>query len=133
VWPTLSIKLRKIKLKITREHLELPDGDFIELDWVGKESGPIVIVLHGLDSSSNSHYVQNWLGQEGKSAGIEKAIAVSAPLDLHKVEERVNQGFSRLYQWWFLHGLKNKILEKTNSSLEIPSMGNYENIEIEYM
>jgi uncharacterized protein len=34
-----------------------PDGDFIELDWVdGPQDAPLVILFHGLEGSSRSHY-----------------------------------------------------------------------------
>ena len=46
---------------MTRERLELPDGDFIHLDWAG-ESGPIVVILHGLQGSSRSPHVRGLLG-----------------------------------------------------------------------
>ncbi|MEE8119635.1 MAG: hydrolase [Gammaproteobacteria bacterium] len=40
-----------------RERLELPDGDFVDIDWVGGAShGPLVIVLHGLEGSIDSRY-----------------------------------------------------------------------------
>ncbi|MBI2306718.1 MAG: hydrolase [Rhodocyclales bacterium] len=40
-----------------RERWETPDGDFIDLDWVdGAEGKPIVILFHGLEGSSRSHY-----------------------------------------------------------------------------
>ena len=42
LWPVLT---RRVPLDV-RERLELPDGDFVPLDWVGK-SGPIVVVLPG--------------------------------------------------------------------------------------
>ena len=32
-----------------RERLELPDGDFIDLDWTPDNRGPIVVILHGLE------------------------------------------------------------------------------------
>lgn len=41
---------------LRRERLELPDGDFIDVDWTLGGSGPIVIVLHGLEGSIKSHY-----------------------------------------------------------------------------
>lgn len=41
--------------------MELPDGDFIDLAWTSNVSGPIVIVLHGLEGSVRSHYVSNLL------------------------------------------------------------------------
>ena len=42
-----------------RQHLELPDGDFLVLDWSrnpGLDS-PLVLILHGLEGSSNSNYI----------------------------------------------------------------------------
>lgn len=59
LWPALL--LRPIPpTAARRERLELPDGDFIDVDWVGKQ-GPIVVVLHGLGGSSDSHYARGIL------------------------------------------------------------------------
>jgi uncharacterized protein len=44
-------------LALRRERLELPDGDFLDLDWGPGESGPLVLVLHGLEGCSASPYV----------------------------------------------------------------------------
>ncbi len=41
-----------------RERIELPDGDFVDADWVGPDSGPIVVILHGLTGSIESRYVR---------------------------------------------------------------------------
>ena len=41
---------------LQRERLELPDGDFIDIDWTGNTQGPVVLVLHGLEGSLESHY-----------------------------------------------------------------------------
>ena len=38
------------------EQLELPDGDFVRLDWIGA-GGPIVVVLPGLQGDLGSAYV----------------------------------------------------------------------------
>lgn len=45
-----------------REKLELPDGDFLNLDWVEPASGdnvdsPLTILLHGLAGSGDSVYI----------------------------------------------------------------------------
>ena len=40
---------------------ELPDQDFIELAWFGERSWPVLILLHGLEGSYRSHYVQRLL------------------------------------------------------------------------
>ena len=58
VWPTL---LRpRVALSPRRERVVLPDGDFVDVDWVG-EAGPIVILLHGLAGSIDSHYARGLL------------------------------------------------------------------------
>ncbi len=42
-----------------RERLELDDGDFLDLDWFEPGGdGPLVLVLHGLEGCSRSHYVR---------------------------------------------------------------------------
>jgi uncharacterized protein len=42
-----------------RERLELPDGDFVDLDWhrIGKENRKLIIITHGLEGDSHRHYV----------------------------------------------------------------------------
>ena len=49
----------KPKLALRRERLEMPDGDFIDVDWTTGTSGPIVVVLHGLEGSIRSRYACN--------------------------------------------------------------------------
>ena len=48
---------------LRRERVETPDGDFVDLDWLaGRERGaPLVVILHGLEGSSRSHYVSGLL------------------------------------------------------------------------
>ncbi|HEV2332394.1 MAG TPA: hydrolase, partial [Gammaproteobacteria bacterium] len=46
---------------LRRERLELPDGDFIDIDWTTGSQGPIVIVLHGLEGSMRSRYACNMM------------------------------------------------------------------------
>lgn len=46
------------------ERVELPDGDFVDLAWVGEgapASAPLVLVLHGLEGSVRSPYVRGVL------------------------------------------------------------------------
>jgi hypothetical protein len=60
IWPVLC--RARIRLEIRRERVELPDGDFLDVDWVGR-GGPIVIVLHGLQGSAESNYARGLLKQ----------------------------------------------------------------------
>jgi predicted alpha/beta-fold hydrolase len=53
---------RRSHVALRRERVEMADGDFVDLDW-GPESAttsaatPLVLVLHGLEGTSSSHYV----------------------------------------------------------------------------
>lgn len=40
------------------EKLELPDGDFLEIDWIRGGHDKLMIICHGLEGNSRSHYVQ---------------------------------------------------------------------------
>lgn len=42
-----------------RERWDTPDGDFVELDFVdGQKDQPFIVLFHGLEGSSNSHYAR---------------------------------------------------------------------------
>lgn len=66
----------RIPLTAERERFTLPDGDFVDLDWVAPEPGaavrgragasdspapPTVLILHGLEGSIESHYARGLL------------------------------------------------------------------------
>jgi predicted alpha/beta-fold hydrolase len=60
VWGRLSRDRRRVGFR--RETLETPDGDELVLDHMeGATGSPRVLVLHGLEGSSNSVYVQGLL------------------------------------------------------------------------
>jgi predicted alpha/beta-fold hydrolase len=59
LWPTLC--RRGPKPPMLRERLELPDGDFLDIDWTLTKKGPIVLILHGLEGSSDSGYARGLL------------------------------------------------------------------------
>ncbi|MBL0710798.1 MAG: hydrolase [Colwellia sp.] len=64
---TLAAKFfrRNNQLKTNNETLELPDGDFIDLAWTERpkkdNTKPIVVMLHGLEGSKDSHYARGML------------------------------------------------------------------------
>ncbi len=49
---------QRAQVDLVWEELNLPDGDFLDLCWTGPMDGPVVILLHGLEGSVNSHYIQ---------------------------------------------------------------------------
>lgn len=182
LWPFMA--RFRVRTQVRRERVELPDGDFLDLDWNLAAHGPVVIVLHGLSGSVNSHYARSllghlhrrgrravlmnfrgaggepnrlprsyhggetgdlshvvdylrrrepetplaavgyslganvllkWLGERGPEAPLRAAVAVSVPFDLAKSTERLNRGFSRLYQRHILQCLKRDLLRKART------------------
>lgn len=59
IYPSLFRKNRLPPLR--RERLELPDGDFLDLDWTPQTAGPLVLILHGLEGNIHSHYAGGFL------------------------------------------------------------------------
>ena len=56
VWPLL---IKGPLPAYRRERWETPDDDFIDLDWVDGDPGaPCVVLFHGLEGSSRSHYAR---------------------------------------------------------------------------
>ena len=46
------------QVDLTRERLELPDGDFVDLCLTANAGAPVVAVFHGLEGCVDSHYVK---------------------------------------------------------------------------
>ena len=48
---------------LRRERVTTRDGDFVDLDWAdGPREAPLLLVLHGLEGSSRSHYAAGLMG-----------------------------------------------------------------------
>ena len=54
----------------------------------------------------------NWLAARGEGAPLHRAAAVSVPYDLHGAARRLDQGFSRVYQWGLLRAVKQSLRRK---------------------
>jgi hypothetical protein len=60
MWGVLA--RRPVALPLRRERLDTPDGDFVDVDVLDAQPGaPTVLVLHGLEGSTKSGYVQQVL------------------------------------------------------------------------
>jgi len=55
LWP--SAFRPGIKLQRQRERIDTEDNDFFDVDWYGAGQRGVVILLHGLTGSSQSHYI----------------------------------------------------------------------------
>lgn len=185
LWPVLC--KRSIKIPLKRERIDLPDGDFIDLDWSPAENpdSPLILMLHGLEGSIESHYAKSmllqfmgrgwrgvfmhfrgcsgehnrltrtyhsgdtedvafvvqalkkrepklqlaaigyslggnvllkWLGETGADNLLRAAIAISVPFELHKAASRIQKGFSKFYQWYFIQCLRQRFAKKFKST-----------------
>ncbi|MDB6119963.1 MAG: alpha/beta hydrolase, partial [Verrucomicrobiaceae bacterium] len=54
----LGAFVRPAALAFTRERLELPDGDFLDLDWHRSKYKRLAILSHGLEGSSAAAYIK---------------------------------------------------------------------------
>lgn len=58
IYSSLCIRVPPIAHR--RERLELPDGDFLDFDWVdGPAGAPVVVLFHGLEGSADSLYARD--------------------------------------------------------------------------
>jgi uncharacterized protein len=62
IWPKLFARLHHAEApRLRRERWDTPDGDFVDCDWLAHEGAaarPLLVMFHGLEGSSASHYSQ---------------------------------------------------------------------------
>jgi len=108
VWGPLFRRFRVPRL--TRERLDTPDGDFLDLDWLVERAGepsadtrpgaPLVVILHGLEGSSRSHYVSGLL-RETAGLGLDGVVLNfrSCSGELNRVERLYHSGETSDLDW----------------------------------
>lgn len=70
IWPALFSKRFEGPVpRFVRERWATPDGDFIDVDWQGGDDPkkPLIVLFHGLEGSSGSHYAQAFAHQARES------------------------------------------------------------------
>ena len=91
-------------------------GDTAEIDWSLKRVKALAAAapLFAAGVSLGGNAFCKWLGERGESARavVERAAAVSAPLDLMAAGDALGRGFARVYAWHFLGTLKRGALDK---------------------
>lgn len=91
---------------------------------------PIAVVGYSL----GGNVLLKWLGEkgkEGKESPIAAAVAVSVPFRLDLAVDRLSLGLSRLYQWWLLRSLRNKIAATANAGrwpIAFPHLPSWRNL-----
>jgi uncharacterized protein len=74
IWPALCSR-RPPAATWRRERWDTPDGDFVDVDWLDSadEQAPLLVLLHGLEGSSRSHYALSF-GHWAQRAGWRFAV-----------------------------------------------------------
>ena len=64
IYPAL---VRRHDVPLRRERIDTPDGDFVDLDWLSAPTSgsPLVVLFHGLEGNSSSHYARSLLRHLG--------------------------------------------------------------------
>jgi len=58
IWP---FRLPRLRVPLRRERVDTPDGDFWDFDWLDADAppgAPLVVLFHGLEGGSTSHYAR---------------------------------------------------------------------------
>lgn len=73
IWPALyARRVAGPRIAYRRERWDTPDGDFVDVDWLlpppqpphapGRPAAPLLVLFHGLEGSSRSHYAEAFAG-----------------------------------------------------------------------
>src|SRR6185436_7128182 len=65
IWPVFfSRRFDGTAPVFRRDRWATPDADFIDVDWQGEDpAAPLLVLFHGLEGSSSSHYAQAFAGE----------------------------------------------------------------------
>ena len=97
---------------------ETEDLSFV-LDRVTREFSSSPLGIAGVSLGGN--VLLKFLGERGTRlpSQVKAAAAISVPFDLSRSSLRINRGFSRVYQRFFLGSLRRKAMEKTGRYPEL--------------
>jgi uncharacterized protein len=113
-WHVVLLQLRGAGPEANRLPHMYHHADTADLKWVARRlraqfpAGLLAWVGWSLGGS----VVLNALAEEGDRACVDVAAAVSVPFHLEPCVQRMSVGFSRIYQWHLLGGLKALIHRK---------------------
>ena len=68
IWPVFfSRRFDGAAPRFERQRWATPDGDFVDVDWLGSDrTAPLLVLFHGLEGSSTSHYAQAFAAEAAR-------------------------------------------------------------------
>lgn len=115
-WRGVVVHFRGCSGELNRLPRAYHSGDSAEIDWILRrlrEFHPAGSLLAaGVSLGGNA--LLKWLGEQQADACavVQRAAAISAPVDLHAAGRALEQGFNRVYTNNFLATMKRKSLAK---------------------
>ena len=113
-WRGVVVHFRGCSGELNRLPRAYHSGDSAEVDWVLKRLRPRNPGLFALGVSLGGNALLKWLGESGASARavVDRAAAISAPVDLMAAGNALDRGFNLIYVRNFLSSMKRKSLAK---------------------
>jgi hypothetical protein len=113
-WRGVVVHFRGCGGELNRLPRAYHSGDSTEIDWVLRRLRPQASRLLAVGVSLGGNALLKWLGESGAAARdvVERAVAVSAPVDLMAAGNALDRGFNLLYVRHFLSSMKRKSLAK---------------------
>ena len=101
------------KISLRRERLEIPDGDFLDLDWLDSpQKSPLVIILHGLGSSSKAAYLGAIFGEIQKLGWRAVLLNARGVAEPNRLPETSHGGQTKDLDWVIHRVLEQKQADK---------------------
>ncbi|MFA6303684.1 MAG: hydrolase [Legionella sp.] len=108
-WRTVLMHFRGAGEQMNRLPKAYHSGDTSDVDFLiqhlNQQQPSTKKAVVGVSLGGN--VLLKWLGEKGKRANIEAAVAISVPYQLNKVANRMNIGFSRVYEMRLLNQFKS--------------------------
>jgi predicted alpha/beta-fold hydrolase len=113
-WRGVVVHFRGCGGELNRLPRAYHSGDSAEIDWVLRRLRPQAPRLFAVGVSLGGNALLKWLGESGAAAGgvVERAAAISAPVDLMAAGNALDRGFNLIYVRHFLSSMKRKSLAK---------------------
>lgn len=113
-WRGVLMHFRGASLEANRLPRAYHSGDTGDLDFLmhtlAAREPNTKKALVGVSLGGN--VLLKWLGEQGAQSLVQAAVAVSVPYQLRLVADRINQGFSRIYQKHLLQRLREVFRRK---------------------
>ena len=106
LWPRLV--QRRTPFTFSRQRLNLPDGDFVDLAWgvgVHKPKG-IVVFFHGLEGSVKSHYANDMMAECEKQGWLPVLMHFRGCSGVTNLKPRAYHSGETRDAWYFLEWLE---------------------------